>query len=274
MKKLLKGLLSLSLVFTIVSCTAQVQTNKPESKPATNNIKPPSFDDFAFGNGSGYMRGFRGGNGSGMGQNQGVGNPNGQGMGQGNPNGMGNFANDNKLLGETLATINKADLNEAEKADLLYMREEEKMARDVYITLFKKWSQKSFDNISKSEQFHTDAVKILLDRYTLTDPVTNDEVGVFTNKIIKDLYETLIKDGNESLEKALKVGAKIEEVDIKDLKKSIANTDNEDLKYLYDTLASASENHLRAFTSNLKKFFNVEYAPAYLSKEDFDKIVK
>ncbi|MFN4150875.1 MAG: DUF2202 domain-containing protein, partial [Candidatus Sericytochromatia bacterium] len=98
--------------------------------------------------------------------------------------------------------------------------------------------------------------------------------GVFKDKKLQELYDGLIKEGNTSLEVALKLGAKVEEVDINDLKKSIANTKAEDLKLSYDYLMSASENHLRAFTNNLNRFFNTTYTPQILSKEDFDKIVK
>lgn len=49
------------------------------------------------------------------------------------------------------------------------MREEEKLARDVYLTFGEKWGLTLFTNIAKSEQTHTDAVKTLLDRYEIKD---------------------------------------------------------------------------------------------------------
>jgi hypothetical protein len=211
-----------------------------------------------------------GSNGSGSGQGSGTPMNNGSGS-----NGSGSGYQNNDILTEKLATLKIANsLSDQEKNDLLFMREEEKVARDFYISMYEKHKQKSFDNISKSEQFHMDALKLLLDRYKLEDPVGNNANGVFKDKKLQDLYDGLVKDGNVSLESALKLGAKVEEVDIKDLKSSINNTKSEDLKLIYDYLLSASENHLRAFTGNLTKFYSITYTPQVLSKEEYDAIVK
>jgi hypothetical protein len=75
------------------------------------------------------------------------------------------------------------------------MREEEKLARDVYTMLGNIWGTKIFSNIASSEQTHTDAVKVLLARYAITDPVVNDTIGVFTSKTMQDLYNTMTAQG-------------------------------------------------------------------------------
>ena len=80
---------------------------------------------------------------------------------------------------------------------LLLMREEEKLAHDVYVTLYEKWGLSVFDNISNSEQKHTDSVKALLDRYWIEDPVTDNTVWVFVDEHISDLYDALVSQGNE-----------------------------------------------------------------------------
>ena len=152
------------------------------------------------------------------------------------------------------------------------MIEEEKMARDIYILLYDKWKVRSFDNISKSEQIHIDSIKLLLDRHKL-DSTISDQKGVFKNTKIQELYNTLSKEGLESLEKAINVGGKVEEVDIKDLSERLAKTSSKDIQIVFDALMSASENHLRAFSSNLNMFFKKEYTPSFLSKEDYQKIV-
>lgn len=282
---------SILIAFLLSLTGCQAQIGKPDNTPNgqgqnQGQVKPnnpPTLDDFAFGNGAGYMRGWNAPN-SGTGtpmNNGGAGNgqPNPNGMGAGNGMGMGQgsgqgFQN-NDILTQKLTDIKAVEnLSDLEKSDLAFMREEEKVARDFYIAMYDKWKQKSFDNISKSEQFHMDAMKFLLDRYKIEDPVGTNGNGVFKDKKLQELYDGLIKEGNTSLEVALKLGAKVEEVDINDLKKSIANTKAEDLKLAYDYLMSASENHLRAFTNNLNRFFNITYTPQILSKEDFDKIVK
>jgi len=165
----------------------------------------------------------------------------------------------------------KQRLSEKEKEELLYMREEEKLARDVYSTLYRKWRLSIFRNIARSEQRHMDMVGVLIKKYGLKDPVI-DRVGVFTNKHIQELYNKLVAEGEKSLIDALKVGALIEELDITDLKKAMANTDNRDIRIVYANLMKGSRNHLRAFTRVLSRF-GYSYEPKYLSVGEFESIV-
>ena len=144
-------------------------------------------------------------------------------------------------------------LSEAEINSLTYMREEEKLARDVYLYLHDKWGSRIFDNISASEQTHMDAIKTLLDKYGIPDPVTSNEVGKFTNGSLGDLYEILAGAGSVSLVDALKVGVFIEITDITDLTEGIAATSRKDIKNVYTNLRKGSQNHWDAFCSNLVK---------------------
>lgn len=178
-----------------------------------------------------------------------------------------------ELIKETILSLPTEDLSAEEIAGLLLMREEEKLARDVYITLFSKYSIKIFTNISRSEQTHTDAVKLLLDKYALNDPVQSDVVGVFTNQDLQALYNQLIETGNISDVEALKVGAAIEEIDILDLLEQLSEVvDNQDLAYVYNNLNDGSENHLRAFVKNLS-MRGVTYSPMYLDIETYNSII-
>jgi len=174
-------------------------------------------------------------------------------------------------LEQNIPSTQGLTLTDSEKEDLLYMREEEKLARDVYIKLYEKWNVPIFSNISNSEQTHTDSVKFLIDRYGLNDPSVN-EVGKFTNKALQALYDSLLEKGNNSLEDALVVGATVEEVDIIDLKETISNTDKADIKTVYENLMKGSRNHLRSFVSNMKGR-GYSYTPQYLSQEEYDQIV-
>ena len=86
-----------------------------------------------------------------------------------------------------LASLPSETISTEEREDLLYMREEEKLARDVYTTLYEKWNMQIFANIAQSEQTHTEAVRDLLDKYSIADPVTDDAIGVFQNETLADL---------------------------------------------------------------------------------------
>lgn len=166
-----------------------------------------------------------------------------------------------------------SDLTNEEINGILFMREEEKLARDVYLYLYEIHPLRPFLNISKSEQAHMDAIKYLIDTYELIDPVGDNPPGVFQNEELQELYDELIEKGSKSREDALKVGALIEEVDIIDLQTELEETaENEDVIRVFTNLCSASENHLRAFVRVLV-LYDVDYAPLLLDQEEFDRIL-
>lgn len=157
---------------------------------------------------------------------------------------------------------------------LTYMREEEKLARDVYDSMYAKWEVNPFGNIRQSERVHMDRMKTLLTRYEVKDPVdeTGDKPGVFKTAVLQKVYNELVKSGTVSLTDALKAGAKIEELDIADLDERIAQTKKDDIITAYQYLRMGSENHLRAFVRRLKSQ-GVDYQPQFLKKEIFDSII-
>jgi len=171
------------------------------------------------------------------------------------------------------AIVAPTTVSPEEAASLQFMREEEKLAHDVYVTLYEAWGLRVFDNISRSEQQHTDAVAYLLDRYDISDPVTGNDLGEFSDAKLQALYDQLVAQGSKSMTDALKVGAAIEEIDILDLQKRLAGTDNAAIERVYTSLLAGSENHLRAFVGNLKAQAGQTYAPQYLSQAAYNAIV-
>ena len=165
------------------------------------------------------------------------------------------------------------ELGDDEISGLLYLREEEKLAHDVYIFLFEKWNLTIFQNIANSEQTHTDSVKILLDSYGLADPAAGKAPGEFVNTDLQALYDQLTAQGNQSLGDALKVGAAIEEIDILDLEKQLAQTENPDIQMVYENLMKGSRNHLRSFTSTIIRQTGETYQPQYLDTDVYQSIV-
>lgn len=178
-----------------------------------------------------------------------------------------------EVLKQTIVSLPTEELSDGEISGLLVMREEEKLARDVYITLYQKYGLRVFDNISRSEQTHTNAIRLLIEKYRLEDPVTEDEIGIFRNQDLQNLYNQLIEKGNVSEVEALKVGAEIEEIDILDLVEQIEKVvDNQDITYVYNNLKAGSENHLRAFVRNLS-MRGVTYSPTHLDVETYNLII-
>ncbi len=164
------------------------------------------------------------------------------------------------------------ELSEHEKIGLVQMREEEKLARDVYLTLGSIWGTRIFSNIASSEQIHTDAVKNLLARYAITDPVVDDSLGSFTSPKMKNLYTTLVAQGTLSLKEALVVGATIEDLDIKDLDTFKKETVQSDILSVYNNLQQGSRNHMRAFVKNIQANGG-SYTPRYISPQEYDSII-
>jgi hypothetical protein len=176
------------------------------------------------------------------------------------------------VLASALEDASPDELTAAEVSHVTYMREEEKLARDVYLTLYEKWGLPVLQNIAQSEETHIAAIETLIARYGLVDPAT-DEVGTFTNPDLQALYDQLIEQGYRSQVEALRVGAAIEEIDILDLQQAIEETDHVEIALVYGNLARGSENHLRAFVTNLARLGDVSYAPQYLSQAAYDAII-
>ena len=152
------------------------------------------------------------------------------------------------------------------------MREEEKLARDVYAYLYEKYNQNIFGNIDDAEEKHKSAVLPLLEQFWLDDPILDDTPWVFNSNEMDKLYKDLTAAWDVSLVEALKVGMIIEDLDIKDLNELLAETTNEDIIRVYDNLLKWSYNHLRAFMKNLERK-GWTYTPQFITQEEFDEIL-
>ena len=154
---------------------------------------------------------------------------------------------------------------------LKYMREEEKLARDVYLYMYDKYDQNIFNNIASSEQSHMDKLLVLLDKYNIVDP-SLQERGKFSNLKLQDLYDALIRQGEQSLIDAYMVGATIEDVDIFDLKEFVEIVQQEDIINTYELLTCGSRNHMRSFDKQINKN-QAQYTAQFISQNQYDEIV-
>jgi hypothetical protein len=189
--------------------------------------------------------------------------------------GSGNSNFDSAVLAATLNTMSYDTPSAVEVASLTFMREEEKLAQDVYAALDAQWGSatKTFGNISNSEATHTEAVRLLLARYELADPAADQAAGSFQNTDLQALYTELVGAGSPSLVAALQVGVEIEELDIHDIQADIdEGVDNADIIMVYENLLKGSRNHLRAYYKALQKAGG-SYTPQHITQDAFDKIV-
>jgi len=164
------------------------------------------------------------------------------------------------------------DLSDREKEYLLLMREEELMAKEVYEYLYGLYQLPVFNNISRAENTHTLTVKVLLDKYGVSDPAKGHRPGEFSDPEMQKLYKTLTAQGSQSLQDALVAGITIEDMDIYDLQRCLEDVDNTDIRLVFENLMKGSRNHMRAFYGHLTGR-GQNYAPKYISKEYFDEIV-
>lgn len=160
-----------------------------------------------------------------------------------------------------------------ERSALLYMREEEKLARDVYRAMDDLWGLRIFRNIANAEQTHMDTVLALLEKYGIPDPVGDTTLGAFTNPNLQALHDSLVALGSNSLNEALIVGATIEDLDIRDLEVDLARTDNEDVATAFQNLQKGSRNHMRSFIALLEGN-GLNYEPQFIPAEDFEAIIE
>jgi len=165
-----------------------------------------------------------------------------------------------------------SDLTDEEIAGILLMREEEKLARDVYTALYEEWGIKSFLNIAQSEQTHFETIgDQLIDAFGLEDPVKEDVPGVFSSPELQELYDMLIEKGAASVEGAIEVGLTIEDLDMYDLQSLIDSTDNQIIEKVYESLQMGSANHMEAFYNQAEKY-DFEYQLQYISQEQYEAI--
>lgn len=167
--------------------------------------------------------------------------------------------------------VSIAPLSAEDAADLIWMREEEKVARDVYLALYQVWKKPVFKRIATSEQRHFDALGAKIAQYGLTDPALAT-AGLFTNPELQAMYTQLVATGKTSYIAALTVGATIEDVDIADLLAAIDATENSALERTYQNLLEGSKNHMRAFVDLLRDL-DADYTPQYIAPVLFDAIL-
>lgn len=170
----------------------------------------------------------------------------------------------------SVADVDNTNLTNEDSAALLFMLEEEKLARDTYTYLEDLWEINQFSNIKKSEQSHMNAVIVLLDQYNISYTLLS--YGEFNNPDIQKLYDQFIDYGSENEANALEVGANIEDLDIVDLANYIDATTNSAITNVFESLQCGSRNHLRSFVSAIELSGNT-YEPQYLTQEDYTLII-
>ncbi|HLS44655.1 MAG TPA: DUF2202 domain-containing protein [Ornithinicoccus sp.] len=149
-------------------------------------------------------------------------------------------------IAQSVADSGTAATAEIEET-LLFILEEERMARDLYDALGEAHDGLSpFTQIERSEQQHYDAVAKLV---TLKDGTLPEEgsPGVYQADGLQTMYDDWLGRGLTSPEAAFQVGVELETADIANLRSTIEEIDDADVDRVMSHLLRASEHHLQAF---------------------------
>jgi hypothetical protein len=165
------------------------------------------------------------------------------GPGQGPGYSTGPGENTPSLLPVPDATL----LTAAEESDILFMREEEQLAHDLYIRWGVMYAIPVFTNIAASETTHINEVQLLIDRYGLQGNRIGNASAGYHNATIQSLYNTLALQGDASQTGALEASLAVEERDIADLDHGLGETNRSDIIQVWSNLRKGSENHKSAF---------------------------
>ncbi|MEB0200923.1 DUF2202 domain-containing protein [Cryobacterium sp. 5I3] len=182
-----------------------------------------------------------------MGDGMGSASEMGAGMGAGNRAGMQGDASKGVGMAAGLADVASGTMTDEQKASLTAMAAEEKVAHDLHVAFAEKYDAAVFSRIARSETMHLDAVRTLLERYSITDPTIGLEVGVFPTDASQKLYDTLLAQGSASLDAARETARTVETTDIADLTAASAGVTAPDVLAVYEHLLTASQHHLSAF---------------------------
>ena len=189
------------------------------------------------GSGTGYGWRGRDGNGSGA-----AGGGYGRGLGGGQGAGEGT---------DLPAPVPGATISDEVAAELAFMVEEEKLARDVYQLAASLYPDRVFANIARAESTHMSEVQVLLDRYDVADPTEGKAAGQFVDEDLAALYATLADQVRASRDGAVQAGVAVEQADIADLQEALAMDAPSDVDTILGNLLAGSQRHLAAFQRNL-----------------------
>jgi hypothetical protein len=102
------------------------------------------------------------------------------------------------MMGGHSLSAADATLTVDEATVLVFMREEEKLARDLYLSFDEQFGGTTFAQIASSEQRHMDAILRKLTRYQLPDPAAGNAIGEFSDDELQALYDDLLEEGTAS----------------------------------------------------------------------------
>ncbi len=234
------GLLATALVAAPALASARADAPGPNPTPtATRQAGPGTGVCDGTGIAAGAARGARAG--AGAGNAAAPGNASAPGAGAGTAHRYGGGT------GTGLAGTPSGTLTAAQQADLAGMAEEELLAHDLYTAFAAEATSPVFARIADAETQHLAQIRLLLDRYDLTDPSADHTTGTFTDPTIQATYDRLLAEGSASTDAAYAAARTVESADLQLLGSAAAGLTAPDVQLVYRHLTAATQQHLAAF---------------------------
>ncbi|MGF1643579.1 MAG: DUF2202 domain-containing protein [Thiotrichales bacterium] len=168
-------------------------------------------------------------------------------------------------LAAALEAFPMGEITLAERAGVIFLREEEKLAADLLAFAASRWGDPLFAGMTVAERSNSDAVKLLMTRHGIYDPAAGKATGVFEDRGLQTLFDALRARVELSLIDALLVSAEVAEISLVDLASHTANvSDNPDILRVYELLTLSARNHLRAYLASLRQH-GLDYKAQYLT---------
>jgi hypothetical protein len=146
-----------------------------------------------------------------------------------------------------LTDVASGTLTDSQKSTVAALAEEEKLAHDLYVAFADQYGTRTFTRIATAETQHLTEVRVLLERYSITDPTAGREAGTFATAATQDLYNKLLADGSTGVDAAYAAARTVESTDVTDLKSAVVGVTAPDVLQVYANLLAGSEHHLVAF---------------------------
>jgi len=173
---------------------------------------------------------------------------------------------------KTFASLPQSPVNDTERADVIYLQEEEKLVHDLNAAFAAQHPDiPLFQNIANASKVYMTADNVILQRYNIPNP-EKEAAGAFGNHKFQQMYNAGVNNGSMSAMGALSSSALLEDMHIADLEAAIGRTDNTDIIFVYRQELTASRNNLRALSQWIAAYGGT-YTPTFISQSYYTNLI-
>lgn len=158
-----------------------------------------------------------------------------------------------------------------DKALLLKLYSEEKMAYDLYGEFYERWQLNVFSDVQQREARHVWCVEVIMNKYSAAVSAGKKKI-LYHDKETEDLYNELSVKGCISDLSALEAAAYLKEKFISDLRTRALNINDGYLLKVIFLLEKAAKSHFQAFVKSIR-LSGSDYTPAFLTDGEYSNIM-